>query len=550
MKSPDRITRDVYTSHLDRTPLDPFIVSIDRGQLFQNFPEVEAMFPYNLNVVSGMHSPFGKNIGSVGFGRAQRRIMDRQDHQAQLYDVLSATCHLLDDRASDQQKTQIADFYIGSWLDSQDRYAIDPLISNQLRDTTANIDVLHTFFQGINILACPLQDRTMERIHDDPSAQYDLLKTLITVESNELKLAQPEDEEAAQDLRSLQWLNLLTLVNGPTKRNMISELLKSQLANGAFDSLITRDILNFVSNQSQEDVPETLKPVADQIAHIEHVAGAKLDDEGLARLATSIGNMPKEAQKVIYQHRNEFDKVLEYIKGVVDVITHKVLTVRGHDYEEDLYQSLESHFADLAVQSTVVRAIGNRVINGDANTGVPPRMKRRAMPGAIAYQGQAPSGPEAAELTQKPLELKYMDSAGNMYPQVEGQLGEVVERYLKPYNGDRNLRRDIEKILWHIAHPTELDKSHKASGILKLNGNFTVYVTMPDGSVTRPDLHELKPTVAVKLPLTTDIAKKTRVYVVYPDNETIVVVGISHKQSSNKEIARISGKKTTTKEKA
>lgn len=504
-------------------PLSPVLVLPNAREIFAAHPEIEDLHQLPVDLFD---APIltDENLKNNGVSREDRRTNppDSQQHLAAKRAVLSAA-HVMS--AVPQPSRQEAyRFVISEW--EEDR-GVQAQEQTYLRITleSLNIDDGVAYVTGLNDHGREVQQRTLELIQDSSANQYQLLKTLASVQSSEA-LADLDDQVYSQDMQALRWLTLLSLVRMDRQTAPVAELLAKRLTQGDFDRYIAHDMLGYANlYQAGGQLPEPVAALKSMISLVEHSAGASADGQTLSRMAEgfSLGMWPKEQQTAVYKQRKVLLDTLDYLTcTVVPEFVSGVIAVEGRDYKTHMYKAFDE-LSDIDTGSFVqaMRAVGGTAAGS---------LKRRRQP--RTQEADIVDKPESdMPAEREPIPLAYVDKQGIMHAADTKEFDSLVHGYLDKHKNTPHLEEDLTKILDHLCR---LDFSNGGvKGLIRVTNGYAPVIVNGDGPKSLP-VWEFKPKDAPGLSLKSNAATRTRVYLsVLPDVEALAIRDIGRRSDSS-----------------
>jgi|GEM_PF-4172462 len=480
-------------------PLAPVLVSPEAQEIFAAYPEIEELYQLPVNLFD---EPIltDETLKSNGVSREERRgnALEPSLHKAARRAFLSAA-HILAPVTDPADRAAAFQFLVHEWEEDRQAQAEDQLY---LRITlnSVNVDEGAAYIEGVNNHSQTVQQRMLENIKDSSANQYQLLKLLASVQSQEA-VDDLEGETQDKDKQALRWLTLMALVGADRQHAPLADLLGRKLDQGEFDLYIARDMLEYASRYDAEGLPpEPVAALKSLISLVEHSAGTPADGQMLARMAEgfSLGMWPKEQQTAVYKQRKIILETLGFLFSVVNEYTAGVIAVEGRDYKPFLYKSFDQ-LADIETNSFIqtIRAVGETAAGS---------LKRRNQPKPEADE---PSHPEPETSVEKePMTLMCVDGLGQLHEADSKEFTDMVDAYLSKHENTPYLREDLEKILDYL---TRLNFSNgRISGLIRVAEGYGLVVL--NGGPAKPlPLWEFKPRDAAGLSLKSNAATRTRI---------------------------------------
>jgi hypothetical protein len=504
-------------------PLDPVVISPRANELLSIYPELESLHHLPVDLFD---DPIltDENLKTNGISREERRCQapDEYLHRAAKVVYLSAA-HLI---AAHEPKDRPQAFQelVSEWEESRQVKAGDypyaRITVNHIRPVEAG-----DYITGVNAYNQTFQQRIIEAIRDSSSSQYDLLKMVVSVQSQS-SLEDLSNGCESADFQALRWLTLMALMRSNGSQAPIADLLARGLDSGAYDRYIAYDLLNYSQPLNQErDAPGPIAAVKSLLSLVEHSAGQAADGQMISRLADgmSLGIWPRESQAAVFKERKQMLETLKYLFDTVSEFTAGVIAVDGREYKKFMYKELDE-LADIKQRDVMaaVKSIGQTAASHISQ-------KRRQQPQPEQIEESAAETEDSAE--REPLALMCVDSQGCLHDNTSKEFTDMIGDYLDKHKNTPNLPEDVDRMLDYLSR---LDFSNGGvPGLIRISDGYAPVVLNGDGAKSLP-VWEFKPKEAQGLSLKSNAATRTRIFLsVVPGANALAIRDIGRRTDSN-----------------
>jgi hypothetical protein len=499
-------------------PLAPFLVPSSAQELLSHYPELSELYRLPVDLFDD-DSMDPEELKTRGLNRDQRRSIGANGELGLAFSRANlALSHMLLE-IPDAEVEAVAQEVLRKYQAGR-----DPQPYHIEHDSNVNVSVLEQsirFVRGVNLYAGPVQGRLMEAIGDDERAQYELLKTLVSVQSNQSLSEFEEGAVLSDDMQALRWLNMLVHVRTDKERpSPVTSLLFDGLHEKRYDKLIASDALRFVDRfEIGEDVPGGLDPLRELLA-----LGLYMNEDDKetvrSRLAECFGVCwPKnKSEKVIEEQRKMLERAILKVAGTVRDFSVDVIRDENCDYEQNLHDKLR--YLDGVKEELFHRAIGHNAVATETRP-----LKRRQQRGRKTVDAPTPAD-TLPEQAREPNTLKYIDRDGVSYPADSNEFADMISRFLEPYNGGaQHLEEDMRLMLKYLSQVETGNGSANGLGRVVRNGAMVDL----EGEQKVIPMFEFNPEKVPGFSLTSKVGRHSRVLVCMPEPGTIGVLGITHR---------------------
>lgn len=364
-------------------------------------------------------------------------------------------------------------------------------------------------------------------IEDDFGQRYELLKAL---SARDTGLALDGGSPNAELLPSEAVLTLSVMAKSPIRQELATELDQ-----GTFDTVIARDILEFVDGN--QDVNGDLAKVRQFAKFVTAFADTSPDTKAAMyeRMAARLDEWPEPQLEVVQEARQALlNSMNENFSRAGVWLQNNKLAGRGN-LEEGFQDAVTGALRIVAKKVQLDPRARLALMQAGINIHGNPRRGKQKRQGQTRQQ-ITPPATEVVSVNPEiqPEPLKLMTYNLNDYTTTDG-VEDLVNGFIESTRpGDTALREDLAKMFDFMVR-TDLPPTHR-------RGVKPIRATQVRFGEDLLDFSEFKPTEAAGLPLKTRTAKESRVYFIKPDDETIGVIGLEPRSEQNNFINRIRNK--------
>jgi len=534
--------------------LTPFLVEFDHAQLFERFPQLEDVVGVDMKVLliqelfsDGTSSRLRNEINEVmrelepSVSRAERRSIP-ESYKNDLNSLVAAAGiylgHMVLDYVSTDERQQKTREILEATA-ANPAYITTPAGRKFINGLPNLSAAIHEFIWGVNEHKDSVQDEVFGQIEGNPAAEYEFLKLLLTVESEQLHEDAHLDLQRAHDLQALQWLNLLVHTADTPTGSKVTKLLGEHLDKGVYDRFIARDLLGWEASKAGSGLPEEkLVGMTALVGLVELASGVTLDTEGLERLADSIHIWPREYTRPVVKGKEDLQYQLNHIKRAVWDLAGNAIRREDFDYEAALSNILDKIIEYVARRNpSLFKHIGTRAIEQANNGGTDTSEVKRRRLGRVkqSEEDETPAG--SPELESAPsFTLVHFDTNGDFHSQGSDKFKKMVNEFLETHKNTPGLEEDVNKILEYMSSPTYVNGRIAGAKPAKKHKRVKLLV---DGEPKELITYELKPTETPGLSLKTELGRQSRTVFCYAGDHVLAIGGIIYRGHLDRLLAKI-----------
>lgn len=357
-----------------------------------------------------------------------------------------------------------------------------------------------------------LSGRISSETQHDRQARYILAKEL----GSEVEEMGDGDEK----VEGAVWLRRM-LYNPELNGDGFTAKLVAEVKSGEFDDFLAREIVTKESDSKIIGILDLFKSSL----------GRELSEQEIERFCNSTGLWPQEAHEELTESRAN---LLHGLQQTEARVLNEVQVMFGNlssqvPPEESFKKSMER----------LLYAAKN--LKGPVATDKMPQVLRKRVSGQSLHSSRStPSARAEVQETKREVDNKLLvvDSLGNTSDEESPKFSEITERVLQDYRGTPGLTDDLANIMRYLKKVDLQDPSKlQRAGLAKMaEGNVKVQI---NGELKQAPLYRFKPIEAAGLSIKTPIMKRQRVYLGMVDRETLAILGIVHRDTSNKFLANM-----------